>query len=125
MTHQREGRADRGTNQPRCGNLSEEDHLPVSANNVLSYSTVDETSAGPIGIHSQDSMNKVSYISKSMFTVTVSAKLSYNDSPELPNWSDPPHPLILLLFFMLTLTAVSLVHVVLRTGQCFYTRYFT
>jgi hypothetical protein len=46
-----------------------------------------------------------------MFTVTVSAIVSYIGSPEQLNWADPPHPLILLSFFMLTLTAVSLVNV--------------
>ncbi len=82
--------------------------------------TEEETSAGPIGFYSQGSMNKVSYISQSMFTVTVSAKLSYNDSPVLPNWADPPHPLILLLFFMLMVTTVSLVHVAMRTSLFLY-----
>ncbi len=52
-----------------------------------------------------------------MFTVTVSAKLSYNDSPELPNWADPPHSLIFLLFFMFMLTTVFLV--VMRTVLVF------
>ncbi len=78
-----------------------------------------------MGFLTQESMSKASYISQSMFTVTVSAKLSYNQSPELENGADPPHPLILLLFFMLMLTKVSLVHLVMRTESVFlYQRFY-
>jgi hypothetical protein len=121
MSHQREGRS--RDEQP---GLDVEIWKKITSRSVqITFChTGEETSAGPVGFYSQESMSKASYISQSMFTVTVSAKLSYNGSPELLNWADPPHLLILLLFFVLfMLTTVSLVHVVMRTGPCFYAGY--